>query len=105
MSSQKSGDGHVNGEEKNLQRKTTVNLDPLSAAHVYYGESHSKKDKVRTYSSVCLPRPQLYRVHMTDSMDRSYNLLPALQNGWAQNSSSLRDGRATTSKAHSHASS
>ena len=37
-----------------LKRQTTVNLDPLSAAHVYYGESHSKKDRVRTYSSVCL---------------------------------------------------
>ena len=35
-----------------VKRQGTVSLDPLSAAHVYYGESHSKKDRVRTYSSV-----------------------------------------------------
>jgi hypothetical protein len=60
MSLQKS-EHYQNGTQNGMQngaplkRQTTVNLDPLSAAHVYYGESHSKKDRVRTYSSVRIP--------------------------------------------------
>lgn len=57
MSSQKSAYQNgttVIGHGAALKRQTTVNLDPLSAAHVYYGESHKKKDRVRTYSSVCI---------------------------------------------------
>lgn len=36
------------------QRKSTTELDPYSAAHVYYGDSQSAKNaKNRTYSAVC----------------------------------------------------
>jgi hypothetical protein len=35
-----------------LSRQGTVDLDPLSSADVYYGESHNKKSRIRTYSAV-----------------------------------------------------
>lgn len=35
------------------KRTSTIDLDPLSAAHVYYGESHrNKAARVRTYSAI-----------------------------------------------------
>lgn len=56
MSSQKSEhskNGTANGMTA-VKRQGTINIDPLSAAHVYYGDSHRKQDRVRTYSSVSL---------------------------------------------------
>jgi hypothetical protein len=39
-----------------LQRQNTIELDPLSTAEIYYGQSHKNKAgaRVRTYSTVCL---------------------------------------------------
>ncbi|KAF2084340.1 glycoside hydrolase family 37 protein [Saccharata proteae CBS 121410] len=34
------------------QRNSTIDVDPLSAAEVYYGTSHKPKSKLRTYSGV-----------------------------------------------------
>lgn len=34
------------------RRTATIDLDPLSAPHIYYGESHKKNARVRTYSTV-----------------------------------------------------
>ena len=36
------------------RRTATIDLDPLSAPHIYYGESHKKNARVRTYSTVSL---------------------------------------------------
>lgn len=44
MSSQNSGPRH--------HRSATNDIDPLSAAQIYYGDSHKRKTKTRTYSSV-----------------------------------------------------
>jgi hypothetical protein len=43
-------------EAEQLQRQNTVELDPLSTAEIYYGQSHKNKagSRVRTYSTVCL---------------------------------------------------
>ncbi|KAF2203171.1 neutral trehalase short isoform [Delitschia confertaspora ATCC 74209] len=38
------------------RRSSTIDVDPLSAAHVYYGESHKKHAKNRTYSAIVEPR-------------------------------------------------
>lgn len=37
------------------ERQNTIELDPLSTADVYYGQSHKYKAgaRVRTYSTVC----------------------------------------------------
>lgn len=34
------------------RRTATIDLDPLSAPHIYYGESHKKNARVRTYSTI-----------------------------------------------------
>jgi alpha,alpha-trehalase len=38
------------------RRTSTIALDPLSAPHVYYGESHKKHAKNRTYSAIVEPK-------------------------------------------------
>ncbi|OCK79124.1 glycoside hydrolase family 37 protein [Lepidopterella palustris CBS 459.81] len=35
-----------------LHRSSTIEPDPLSAPHIYYGESHKKNTRVRTYSTI-----------------------------------------------------
>ncbi|KAF2399422.1 neutral trehalase short isoform [Trichodelitschia bisporula] len=41
------------GSQLPLHRQPTIDLDPLSAAHIYYGESHKGRNaRVRTYSSI-----------------------------------------------------
>jgi len=44
----------MTSQSREPRRQPTVELDPLSAAHVYYGESHSKgkNARVRTFSTV-----------------------------------------------------
>lgn len=41
-----------NSALKHHARKASADLDPYSAPQVYYGDSHRKYGKTRTYSSV-----------------------------------------------------